>query len=75
MTRNDNKAWLEQDADFYEGLISEINDAEELDFFIDRANKPNEQGFRWVCGGQTSNYFPSSKEALIDFLRVAASKF
>jgi hypothetical protein len=35
----------------------------------------NEKGFRWVCGSQVSKYFPSSKEALIDFLRVAAPKF
>jgi hypothetical protein len=75
MTPNNDKAWLAQDIDFCEGLISQINDVEELGFFIDCANRPNEKGFRWVCGNQISKYFPSSREALIDFLRVAASKF
>ena len=75
MTMNHAKAWLEKDTDFCEGLISEINDVEGLGFFIDCANRPNEEGFRWVCGSQVSKYFPSSKEALIDFLRVAAPKF
>jgi hypothetical protein len=74
MTPRDNKAWLEQDTNFCEGLISEINDAE-TGFFIACANKPDEQGFRWVCGSHISKYFPSSKEALIDFLPVAASQF
>jgi len=75
MTQYHAKSWLEEDTDFCEGLISEINDTEGLGFFIDCANKPNEEGFRWVCGSHLSKYFPSSKEALIDFLRVAASKF
>lgn len=66
------KTWLMQDKDFCEGLISEINE-KNLGFFIDCANKPNERGFRWVCGSSISKYFPSSKEALIDFLRVAAA--
>jgi hypothetical protein len=75
MTQEHSKAWLEKDTDFCKGLISEINDAEIPGFFIDCANRPNTTGFRWVCGNTTSKYFLSSKEALIDFLRVAASKF
>jgi len=74
MISNDDKAWLERDTDFCEGLINEINEAE-TKFFIACANKPNQQGFCWVCGSHISQYFPSSKEALIDFIRVAASKF
>jgi hypothetical protein len=69
------KAWLEQDKDITEGLISKINDTENLDFFIEPANRPGVTGFRWVCGGTWSDYYPTSKDALINFLRVAVSKF
>jgi hypothetical protein len=75
MHNNNSKTWLEHDTDFCTGLISQINEVEDLNFFIDFANKPSEKGFRWVCGSSESKYFPTSKQALIDFLRVAASKF
>jgi hypothetical protein len=69
------KAWIEQDKDITEGLISEINDTEDLDFFIEPANRPGVTGFRWVCGGIWSDYCSTSKDALIHFSRVAVSKF
>jgi hypothetical protein len=70
-----NKAWIENDKDITEGLISEINETENLDFFIEPASRPGITGFRWVCGGIWSDYYPTSKDALINFLRVAVSKF
>jgi hypothetical protein len=68
------KACLIEDTGYCEGFISEINDAE-TGFFISSATKPGETGFCWVCGTQVSKYFSTSKEAFLDFLRIAASKF
>lgn len=58
--------WTENDKDYIEGLICEINDLEDFNFFISATANPSvTRGYQWVCGSQISEVFPSSKKALI----------